>query len=325
MRWFRFKTGRGFTLIELLVVIAIIAILIGLLLPAVQKVREAAARMKCSNNLRQIALATVHCSDTHDGAMPPGVGTYPNPTTATGGFGSTFFHVLPYMEQENLYKASTVGPDADPWRLPQGGPYDWGDVNHTVGRINVYEQAVKSFVCPSDPTAKDGKAGAGGWATTSYAYNHQVFEVALYDWQSGDWSSKHTARFPASFTDGTSNTILFAEKYSQASNDPWSQEWGGNTWWEWAPKFAADIQGPGSKFLVQPTVQWCDAQLNVPVQLLGGTRNNICQFMAVSGHTAGMNVALGDGSVRFLSPAISGVTWWNAVVPNDGNPLGNDW
>jgi prepilin-type processing-associated H-X9-DG protein len=61
------------------------------------------------------------------------------------------------------------------------------------------------------------------------------------------------------------------------------------------------------------------------VQLLGGTRNNICQFLAVSSHSGGMNVALGDGSVRFLSAGISGNTWWTAVVPDDGLVLGNDW
>src|SRR5262249_26588978 len=150
------------------------------------------------------------------------------------------------------------------------GPYDWGDASNTAGKLVVYEQAIKAYRCPSDPTDPgDGRAGAGGWATTSYAYNHRIFECALYDWKNGDWAAdKYTAFYPRHFTDGTSNTMLYTEKYQQASKDPWSQEWGGNTWWEWAPKFAADIQGPGSKFLITPGQLWCDQQKNIPVQLL---------------------------------------------------------
>src|SRR5208282_3766952 len=101
--------GRGFTLIELLVVIAIIAILIGLLLPAVQKVREAAARAQCQNNLNQMVLATHNCSDTNQGKMPPGLGGYPTVATmpgagrGTGSYGGLFFYLLPYIEQQNMY------------------------------------------------------------------------------------------------------------------------------------------------------------------------------------------------------------------------------
>src|SRR5215210_7456958 len=99
---------RGFTLIELLVVIAIIAILIGLLLPAVQKVREAAARISCANNMKQLGLATINCADQNSGILPTGMGTYPNVDgdRNRGGYGSTFFHILPYIEQDNLYKSS---------------------------------------------------------------------------------------------------------------------------------------------------------------------------------------------------------------------------
>src|ERR1700682_1947880 len=165
---------RGFTLIELLVVIAIIAILIGLLVPAVQKVREAAARLSCSNNLKQISLATVNCSDTNSGKMPIGMGMYPNHGQTwggtpevwrnTAGYGSTFFHILPFVEQDNLYKASKPGP-GDGWA---GGPNCYSCWNET---LPVHDQAVKPYICPSDFTNLDGKAGGGGWGTTSYAYN----------------------------------------------------------------------------------------------------------------------------------------------------------
>src|SRR5437899_2298861 len=195
----RYRSGgvrRGFTLIELLVVIAIIAVLIGLLLPAVQKVREAAARSTCMNNVKQLALGTHNYHDTN-GEMPPFAAVKSN-TVA----GSSHFFLLPFIEQNAIYQQA----NGNAW--------------------NVRTAAVKIFVCPLDATAPDGKFSpeavnyAGNptsvgrtsvngvpFGAATYAINGQVADAVMQNGQ-----LIRGASTLQTIPDGTSNTVLFAER-----------------------------------------------------------------------------------------------------------------
>jgi prepilin-type N-terminal cleavage/methylation domain-containing protein len=305
------RRWRGFTLIELLVVIAIIAVLVGLLLPAVQKVREASNRSSCANNMRQLAIAMHNVNDTA-GRLPPMAG----PFMGDGSDGNVFYWLLPFLEQDILQKQH---PSFYSWVLPtetDPGPI----VNKTL----------KVLRCPSDPYWDSGMAWDGGWAFGNYAANYQVFgDPEKGDWNPGlpvEYNMNGAATVGAIFQDGTSNTIVFAEKYSHCAT--FYTLWGHGAWeHNWMPIFAYGSRdgtvgyktlagwgppgkvGPGSKFQVTPD----------PYATVCDTAR------ASSPHAALMNVALGDGSVRTLSASISATTWWAACTPNGRDILGNDW
>jgi prepilin-type N-terminal cleavage/methylation domain-containing protein len=284
------RRWRGFTLIELLVVIAIIAILIGLLLPAVQKVREAAARAQCSNNCKQISLGTVNCADTHQGILPPSIGLYPSQQAAQGnGNGGTFLHILPFIEQQNMYNGSLVADGRN------GGLPTYSEWGPTMSGSNTN---IKTYICPSDPTQ-----GTQVGKFASYGVNGQVFRQTY--WGVGYY------RFPASISDGTSQTIFFTDKLAQCN----SGNYPNNFWPDWGPIMSSSDEG-------DPTGPAFGPQI---APSLSGGYGNCNGGLSSSSHTAGLNVGMGDGSVRFVAQGISTTTWWFALTPAGGDVLGSDW
>ena len=314
----------AFTLIELLVVIAIIAILIGLLLPAVQKIREAANRLKCSNNLKQVSLAA-HNFESANGKFPEGA-------WATGiAYGnSDLTRLLPYIEQDNIAKEYDY---SQPW---------WG----SAANVAVAGNRINILMCPSDPNAA-GRAAPMGWS--NYHGNCGIW----YDRSGKDGMFDDlldTGRTIASVADGTSNTALYAEVangvytntgrhrvadcYDTSTSAPYQQL-------TWAALQAARAELLAKDWTTAP-IPWSDTWRYKGYPYVEGSPwriwynhllppNKACwvpngEFWGIvvpasSYHSGGANVAMVDGSVRFVRDSVDMDAWMAAGSRAGGEAL----
>jgi prepilin-type N-terminal cleavage/methylation domain-containing protein/prepilin-type processing-associated H-X9-DG protein len=336
----RMSQRRGFTLIELLVVIAIIAILIGLLLPAVQKVREAAARMQCSNNLKQLGLAVMNYEGaygkfptggegTNFNLSPPGTGfdnsrssdanAMPSAPAAwpTQFMHSTQTYLLPYIEQGNIYA------NIDQTRV-------YNDATASANHIAAFKNTIKPFVCPSWPGPSADTAGFGyiHYSATVYTDIDPVTGSRNKPTRRNGALHAGGSRL-ADLTDGTSNTIMLAEDAGRTEqtlapyNDPTGDSTFGNSlrkFWRWAEQdngfgVSGFTTGTGNVAINNnktptggpSTCLWNNSGSNC------GPNDEIFSF-----HTGGAQVVFGDGHVQFLRDSLNPVQLRFLVTAAEG-------
>jgi prepilin-type N-terminal cleavage/methylation domain-containing protein len=286
------KRRPGFTLIELLVVIAIIAILIGLLIPAVQKVREAAQRTQSANNLKQMGLAMHNIASATDQPLPPSYGIYAGETTTA----SVFFYMLPYIEQGNIYNLYFAQPDKGTGSPPASTP-------------------IPTYVAAADPT------NPGNDTHTSYSSNAAVLGTSTLSQPGGN--VKLSALTSGK---GTTSTILFMERFAStggpaANNHHWQHtNQGGNNLY--LSNATATTNFPNPDFSLQP------ASLG-PAPGSNNDASTATQS-ATAFTAAGIQVGMGDGSVRTAGKSVtttggvagfSTVSIWTWACVGPTNPI----
>ena len=321
------RPHRGFTLVELLVVIAIIGVLVGLLLPAVQTVRESGRRLACGNNIRQVALA-VHLVADAKRFLPPmtapaSSGTITMAAPPYNGFvGFTAFaFLLPYVEQASLYDKAQRNVNTPIAGVP--------------GKGTLVAMKIPTYTCPSDNSDVNGMSatthgGADKWAAGNFALNYNVFGNVLGATPSA--RSEGRSRLPESFPDGTSKVVMLAERYATCGqeelnngevNDRGTR---GSLWCDsnsiWRPVICVNSFDPAAAVqdrsqIPQATGHTTCGRFQVAPQWLTDCDPSLAQ----TPHPAAMSVALADGSVRGIAGDVSATVWADACHPADGRAL----
>jgi type II secretory pathway pseudopilin PulG len=301
----------GLTLLELLVVVGILAVLIGLLLPAVQKVREVSLRIQSENNVKQFSLAVLTYTDNHDGRLP------------TMDYRPPEFSPNVHQSAEMILRSELFGTGSDwifRWEQTFISPAD-----PSIAWFTQQDAANRADLEPGSVAANSYQ----GLAPTSYTANAQVFRAS--------------PRYPFSIPDGVSNTIFYAERYADCRLNPddYSDQyvmfaWGGPGFSRPAdlpqvypvtmPQGLSQPSRAGATFQIRPVWHPRPDSIDGVLELRDDPPPGYCDpTIPQTPHTAGMIVGLGDGSVRIVSAGISPGTFWSLVTPAGGEVIGSDW